>query len=197
MKLIQSIVIYLLVVASIFALGGWAYNEVAIKNRPLSPDETRVSTNLESTPSPQSETKKYESASSELQFDYPTSWNQVEETEDSVTILNFEQSKAVSAGFPENGVRIDIVITNLTDAARKTAVLNCDMKATFCDSVEINGQKYKITENKLNTGFIRKEIGKDLKDKRVVITFLIGTGSLQAGNEKLIDTLISSIKTQN
>jgi hypothetical protein len=197
--------LYIIFITILFTLGSWAYQEVAVKYRPLSPDEQAQIIEEETNAKvlEMVKNKKFESVAGLVSFEYPNTWNLNELDQfydeeydiiNSMTLATFDnKDKEV---FPENNVRINVTIYDLTDKVLDTPLITCDMKTVICEDILINGQKFKSSESVLNTGVINKQLGADLNDKRVTITFLLSTGNKQGENKEIVNKLINSIQVK-
>lgn len=203
MNLKKSVGIYILFVVVIFAFGSWAYNEVAVKNRPPSPDEiieinNGGNNNLIISEGP---LKKFTSEDKSISFEYPSEWEIEDEKKDiekgdvvqSSIFTNYSKNTDVSGGFPENGVQVHILISEMNKDKNNDPLIQCGMKDEICESIELKGQSFKVSEGRLNTGFINKVIATKSGTKKIVITSVIATGTKQTENKEKVDSLINSI----
>lgn len=109
-------------------------------------------------------------------------------------IQSFASRTAGSGGIPSNSVKMDFSIEENDTAGTLDDVIPCSTKSTQCTDVEINGQRYKKDEQRLNDAMNIISVG-TIKDDRVyLMNAYIQTGTEQDDNVKIVQNIINNFK---
>lgn len=204
----KSAIAYVIVIFVLFTIGGFAYQQIAGKNIPSEEflnelEQKSIQANASPTPVPFNG-EKYESTEKDLRFTYPKEWgieiNTPQDGQgtygkilDSFILTNYEPFKIVSAGLPENAVRIEGVNTLGGKDKKLETILDCAGKVISCENTEINGVSFRRSTQTLNTGNMLIQLASKNQDKLYIFTITISEGNMRDQNLHTVEKIIDSI----
>ncbi len=186
-------------------LGSLSYQQVAVLNVPQA-SEGRGAVEKTPMPTPAKQTKIFESIYKNIKFAYPEQWSLTAHTAEnetgtygkilqSSTIGNYEQSKQVSGGLPDNAIRIDIVLSTGGNSKTLDQLIDCAGKVVSCENTEINGRQFKRATHTLNTGNTLIQLATKVEDTIILVTAVVSTGEEYNKNLVQLEEIIKSIQT--